>query len=114
MDLFIVSLASLGAGFVDAIVGGGGLILIPTLFAAFPTAHPATLLGTNKGAAIWGTGLSTWQFSRRVDLRWAALLPAAWAYSPVWSSICSAPRPWEASTCARSAAMKRLTLMSAA
>ncbi len=79
MDLFIVSLASLGAGFVDAIVGGGGLILIPALFAVFPTAHPATLLGTNKAAAIWGTGLSSWQFSRRVDLRWAALLPAALA-----------------------------------
>ena len=79
MELIIVSLASLFAGFVDAIVGGGGLILIPVLFATFPVAHPATLLGTNKGAAIWGTAWSTWQFSRRVDLRWAALLPAALA-----------------------------------
>ncbi len=79
MDLMIVSLASLAAGFVDSIVGGGGLILIPVMFAAFPTAHPATLLGVNKGAAIWGTGLATWQYSRRVDLRWAALLPAALA-----------------------------------
>ena len=74
-----MSLASLAAGFVDSIVGGGGLILIPVMFAAFPTAHPATLLGVNKGAAIWGTGLATWQYSRRVDLRWAALLPAALA-----------------------------------
>ena len=79
MDLIIVSLASLGAGFVDAIVGGGGLILIPALFATFPATHPATLLGTNKGTALWGTGLATWQFSRRVDLRWAALMPAALA-----------------------------------
>ena len=79
MELFIVSVASLLAGFVDSIVGGGGLILIPVMFAAFPTAHPATLLGVNKGAAIWGTGLATWQYSRRVDLRWAALLPAALA-----------------------------------
>ncbi len=73
----MVSLASLLAGFVDSIVGGGGLILVPALFATFPAALPATLLGTNKGAAIWGTAFATWQFSRRVEMRWAALLPAA-------------------------------------
>ena len=32
----IVAVASLLAGFVDAIVGGGGLILLPALFAVFP------------------------------------------------------------------------------
>lgn len=79
MELLIVSLASLLAGFVDSIVGGGGLILVPALFAAFPTAHPATLFGTNKGASVWGTAFATWQFSRRVEMRWAALLPAAGA-----------------------------------
>jgi len=76
MELLIVSLASLLAGLVDAIVGGGGLILVPTLFATFPTAHPATLFGTNKSASVWGTAIATWQYSRRVQLRWAALLPA--------------------------------------
>ena len=79
MELLIVSLASLLAGFVDSIVGGGGLILVPALFAVFPAAHPATLFGTNKGASVWGTAFATWQFSRRVELRWAALLPAAGA-----------------------------------
>ena len=79
MDLFIVSLASLLAGFVDSIVGGGGLVLVPALFATFPAAHPATLLGVNKSASIWGTGVATWQYSRRVHLRWHALLPAAGA-----------------------------------
>ncbi|MBT9507971.1 TSUP family transporter [Rhodoferax sp.] len=79
MELFIVSLASLLAGFVDSIVGGGGLILVPALFATFPAAHPATLFGTNKGASVWGTGFATWQFSRRVEMRWSALLPAAGA-----------------------------------
>jgi hypothetical protein len=79
MELLIVSLASLLAGFVDSIVGGGGLILVPALFATFPAAHPATLFGTNKGASVWGTAFATWQFSRRVDMRWAALLPATGA-----------------------------------
>ena len=79
MELLVVSLASLLAGFVDSIVGGGGLILLPVLFTVFPTAHPATLFGTNKGASVWGTAFATWQFSRRVDMRWAALVPAAGA-----------------------------------
>jgi uncharacterized membrane protein YfcA len=77
MELFIVSLASLLAGFVDSIVGGGGLVLVPALFATFPNAQPATLFGTNKGASIWGTGMATLQYSRRVEMRWAALGPAA-------------------------------------
>jgi uncharacterized membrane protein YfcA len=77
MELLLVSLASLFAGFVDSMVGGGGLILVPTLLATFPTAHPATLFGTNKAASVWGTGMATVQYSRRVKLPWAALLPGA-------------------------------------
>lgn len=79
MELFVVTLASLLAGFVDSIVGGGGLILVPALFATFPHTHPATLFGINKGASVWGTGMATWQYSRRVPMRWSALLPAATA-----------------------------------
>ncbi len=77
MELLIVSFASLLAGFLDSIVGGGGLILVPALFAVFPTTHPATLFGVNKGASVWGTAVATTQYARRVKLRWAALLPAA-------------------------------------
>jgi uncharacterized membrane protein YfcA len=77
MDLLAVTLASLLAGFIDAIVGGGGLILMPALFATFPNAAPATLFGTNKGASVWGTAMATWQYSRKVNLPWAALAPAA-------------------------------------
>jgi uncharacterized membrane protein YfcA len=77
MEMFVVSLASLLAGFVDSIVGGGGLILVPALFATFPTTHPATLFGTNKGASVWGTAIATVQYSKRVNLPWQALGPAA-------------------------------------
>ncbi len=79
MEVLIVSAASLLAGFVDSIVGGGGLVLVPALFAVFPTAAPATLFGTNKSASVWGTAWATVQYSRRVQLRWAALAPAALA-----------------------------------
>jgi hypothetical protein len=77
MEMFVVSLASLLAGFVDSIVGGGGLILVPALFATFPNTHPATLFGTNKGASVWGTAIATVQYSKRVNLPWQALGPAA-------------------------------------
>ncbi len=79
LELATVTLASLFAGFIDAIVGGGGLILTPALFSVFPTAPPPTLLGTNKGAAVWGTAWATVQFAKKVTLRWHALLPAALA-----------------------------------
>ena len=79
MDVLLVSLASALAGFIDAIVGGGGLVLVPALFATYPLAHPATLLGNNKSASVWGTSWSTWQYSRRIDLRWSAVVPGAGA-----------------------------------
>ena len=76
MEWLIVTLASFAAGLVDAIVGGGGLILIPALFTTFPDTSPATLFGTNKSAAVWGTGMSAWQYGQRVRRRWSVLLPA--------------------------------------
>src|SRR5262245_44833487 len=75
-DLVFVAAAAGLAGFVDAIVGGGGLVLVPALFAAYPQAAPATLLGTNKGGAVWGTAWAGWAYARRVQLRWPALWPA--------------------------------------
>lgn len=76
LELLFSAAASLLAGFVDAIVGGGGLVLLPALFAAYPTAAPATLAGTNKGAAVWGTAWAAQQYARRVTMNWGTLLPA--------------------------------------
>lgn len=76
MDFFLVTAASLLAGFVDAIVGGGGLILLPALFATYPAAPAATLFGTNKSASVWGSAFASVQYARRVEMRWRALLPA--------------------------------------
>lgn len=72
----VVIIAALLAGLIDSIVGGGGLILVPTLFSAYPDALPATLFGTNKSASICGTSVAALQYSRRVQLPWAQLLPA--------------------------------------
>ncbi len=77
MEIIFTTLASALAGFVDSIVGGGGLILLPALLAAYPATAPATLLGTNKSASVWGTAFATWQYSQRIQIRWPTLLPAA-------------------------------------
>lgn len=65
------------AGFVDSIVGGGGLILLPALIILRPDLELATVLGTNKGSAVWGTLTSTIQYSRSVGIPWRVMLPAA-------------------------------------
>ena len=76
MDILFVLVCAGLAGFVDAIVGGGGLILVPAMFSAYPNAPSATLLGNNKSVSLWGTLLAAWNFSRRLPLNWAQLSPA--------------------------------------
>jgi uncharacterized membrane protein YfcA len=80
IPLFLVLIFSaFSAGFVDAIVGGGGLIQIPVLFTALPKELPATLFGTNKFASIFGTANATWRYTRQIKMPWRTTLPAAFA-----------------------------------
>jgi uncharacterized membrane protein YfcA len=73
----LVLCAAFFAGFVDAIVGGGGLIQLPALFAGYPGAAPPVLLGTNKLGSICGTTSAVMRYMRVVRIPWRALLPAA-------------------------------------
>lgn len=75
-ELIAVVAASGLAGFIDAVVGGGGLVLVPALFSAYPGAAPATLFGTNKAAAVWGTAWSCVQYFKRIEMSVRSLLPA--------------------------------------
>lgn len=70
-------LAAFFAGFVDAMVGGGGLVQIPALFTMLPSVQPATLLGTNKLSSVVGTIAATFQYASKVKIVWLATLPAA-------------------------------------
>ena len=62
----LLGLAALGAGFVDAVVGGGGLIQLPALLLGLPGAAPVQVLATNKLASICGTTVSSATYYRRV------------------------------------------------
>ena len=64
----VLALAAFFAGFVDAIVGGGGLLQIPALFSVYPKEVPATLFGINKVSAIGGTFVAATQYIKKVSL----------------------------------------------
>lgn len=79
VDLIMLLVAALFAGFVDAVAGGGGLIQVPALLVALPAESPATVFGTNKLASIFGTGNAALRYARRMALPWGVALPAAGA-----------------------------------
>lgn len=66
MIVFLLA-ASAFAGWIDAVIGGGGLVLIPVLMSA--TSMPAaSVLATNKVAAISGTASAAATLVRRVGV----------------------------------------------
>lgn len=66
--LALLGLAALTAGWVDAVVGGGGLIQLPALLIGLPQASPGQLLATNKMGSIVGTAGATATYLRRIRL----------------------------------------------
>jgi len=76
--LFLCGFAFL-AGFIDSVVGGGGLIQLPALLLFLPkelSQNLATVFGTNKLASLCGTGVAVVQYARRVRINWHSILPA--------------------------------------
>ncbi|MBL8513521.1 MAG: TSUP family transporter [Betaproteobacteria bacterium] len=65
------------AGFVDSVIGGGGLIQVPALLVFLPNAPVATVFGTNKIVSLAGTSVALARISRAVDIPWRSVLPAA-------------------------------------
>ncbi|MBO0981732.1 TSUP family transporter [Microbacterium sp. SD291] len=74
--LILVVLAAFGAGWIDAVVGGGGLLQLPVLL-LIPGITPVQALATNKLGSVFGTATSSVTYYRRVkpDIRTA--LPMA-------------------------------------
>ncbi|MCE1198779.1 MAG: TSUP family transporter [Marinilabiliales bacterium] len=92
-DLSLLTWISLGcfaflAGFVDAGAGGGGLIQLPALLIQFPSLPIATLFGTNKIAALSGTTVAAYQYSKRI--RYNYLLLAIISFAAFGASYCGA------------------------
>ena len=70
LTLLILCIASFGAGFVDAIVGGGGLIQMPIALIMMPNFPVATVIGTLKIPAFSGTFFAAKQYVKQVKVDW--------------------------------------------
>ena len=55
-------------GFIDAVAGGGGLIMLPALL--FAGASPIQALATNKLQSIFGTAVATRNYARAGLVDW--------------------------------------------
>ncbi len=76
IDIALASLAAFIAGFVDAIVGGGGLVQVPALFIVFPHFPVPAVIGTNRFASVMGTSVAAVQYARNVNIPWRVALSA--------------------------------------
>lgn len=71
--MILLCVAAFAAGFVDAIVGGGGLIQTPMALVLLP-AHPvASVIGSLKIPSFSGTVFAVAQYVRKVQLHWKLL-----------------------------------------
>ncbi|MBA2743740.1 MAG: TSUP family transporter, partial [Chthoniobacterales bacterium] len=64
MTLLLLCAFSLLAGFIDAVVGGGGLIQLPAVLILMPSIALPTVLGTNKFASFFGTTMAVQRYAR--------------------------------------------------
>ena len=70
MDLLLLCLAAFLAGFVDAIVGGGGLIQLPAALVILPSFPVSSVIGSLKIPAFSGTAIAAYQYIKKVSINW--------------------------------------------
>jgi len=76
LTLALLVLAAFTAGWVDAVVGGGGLVQLPALLIGLPDdAPPASVLGTNKVSSVFGTAMSSLTYAVKIRPDWRTVLP---------------------------------------
>jgi uncharacterized membrane protein YfcA len=77
METYIIVLlcvAAFAAGFIDAVVGGGGLIQTPAGLILLPNLPVATVIGTLKIPAFSGTSFAAYQYLKKVTMNWRLLI----------------------------------------
>ncbi|WP_462250221.1 sulfite exporter TauE/SafE family protein [Ferruginibacter sp.] len=73
-EIIILCIAAFAAGFIDAIVGGGGLVQTPATLVTLPQYPLATILGTTKIPSFFGAAIAAVQYSLKVKINWKLLL----------------------------------------
>lgn len=75
--LIFLCIASFLAGFIDAIVGGGGLIQTPVALILLPNSSVASIIGTLKIPGFSGTSMATYHYLKKVTVNWKLVLVMA-------------------------------------
>ena len=73
METYIIlflCIASFVAGFIDAIVGGGGLIQTPAALILLPNIPVASIIGTLKIPGFSGTTMATYHYLKSSKVNW--------------------------------------------
>ena len=73
LTLALVCIAGFMAGFIDSIVGGGGLIQTPFFLITFPNLELPKVLGTNKISALMGTSVAAIKYSKKLKFNYQLL-----------------------------------------
>lgn len=72
-EIILLCIVAFAAGFIDAIVGGGGLIQTPASLILLPQYAVSTVIGTLKIPAFCGTSFAAIQYARKVEMNWKLL-----------------------------------------
>ncbi|TGE18882.1 sulfite exporter TauE/SafE family protein [Hymenobacter elongatus] len=75
--LLLLCLFAFLAGFVDSVVGGGGLIQLPAMLLLLKGVPVPTILGTGKVSSLAGTSAAFRRYAGQVPIRWRAVGAAA-------------------------------------
>jgi uncharacterized membrane protein YfcA len=77
LTILLLALSAFTAGFIDAVVGGGGLIQTPFLLITFSKMPLPVLFGTNKIAALAGTSIAAFKYARKITFNYKLLFVIA-------------------------------------
>lgn len=84
MELYLLCAFAFLAGFIDSIVGGGGLVQIPAFFVLYPQLPVPNIIGTNRLASAVGTTVAAMNYARSVKIPWKTVL-----FAGIPAAVCS-------------------------
>ena len=68
--ILFLCIAAFFAGFIDAVIGGGGLIQSPVALVLLPNIPVSSIMGSLKIPAFCGTSIASYQYLKKVQLNW--------------------------------------------
>ena len=79
MELYLLCVFAFIAGFIDSVVGGGGLVQVPAFFVLYPGLPVPNIIGTNRMASAVGTAVAALNYARSVRIPWRTVVSAGLA-----------------------------------